>query len=231
MIVAYEEASPSFPFNPTSSPVSSPTPVLSRQSVEDCYRPKVGEHVHTSHLHHRMATMSANMCTHHGSQLKIVTDLKSLDIAHTPMETPSTTMTALSSFGMFSKNGILTLVQRPPIQALLHSWHDSLEKLPDELAKSAISSFAAVIKTIILHQEKRECEAHQSHCIQVREEKSLGSFKTRLPETFRAMTDYANACSIASSASINGEAAEKKNAVKELAWKKCWIMWPSGHIL
>lgn len=53
--------------------------------------------------------------------------------------------------------------QSPPIQALLHSWHELLEKLPDELAKSAIASFEAVIRTIIIHQEeemklKEKCE-------------------------------------------------------------------------
>jgi hypothetical protein len=152
--------------------------------------------------------------------------------------------------------------QHPPIQALLQSWHDHLEKLPDELVKSAISSFAAVIKTIMLHQEEEmklkekfeetkkeffrknqafedwyhkytqrrtpdetdaergedgnpkdpnisekqfaidslkkrmeeEEESHQIHCVQVRE-KSLGTLKTRLPELFRAMSDYALACS------------------------------------
>ncbi|CAI9759657.1 unnamed protein product [Fraxinus pennsylvanica] len=152
-------------------------------------------------------------------------------------------------------------VQNPSIQPLLHSWHDQLEKLPDEVAKSAISSFAAVIKTIIDHQEEEmklkekyeetrkeymrknqafqewyqkysmqhrtpdetdpektvssntkdplserlfvveslkkrleeEMEDHQKICIQVRE-KSLGSLKIRLPEFFRAMSDYAHAC-------------------------------------
>ncbi|XWS70352.1 hypothetical protein CRYUN_Cryun03dG0040600 [Craigia yunnanensis] len=54
-------------------------------------------------------------------------------------------------------------VQNPPILVLLHTWHDYLEKLPDEVAKSAISSFAAVIKTIIIHQDeemklKEKCE-------------------------------------------------------------------------
>ncbi|XVE97534.1 hypothetical protein REPUB_Repub03eG0027600 [Reevesia pubescens] len=153
-------------------------------------------------------------------------------------------------------------VQNPPIQALLHTWHDYLEKLPDEVAKSAISSFEAVIKTIIIHQDEEmklkekceetrkefvrknqafedwyhkykqrraasdeidaergedantkdpvserqfaveslkkrleeEVEAHQKHCIQVRE-KSLGSLKIRLPELFRAMSDYSHTCS------------------------------------
>lgn len=44
-------------------------------------------------------------------------------------------------------------VPRPPIQFLLQSWHDVLEKLPVELAKGAISSFDAVMKTILSHQE------------------------------------------------------------------------------
>lgn len=151
--------------------------------------------------------------------------------------------------------------QSPPIQALLHSWQELLEKLPDELAKSAIASFEAVIRTIIIHQEEEmklkekceetrkeyirkrqafedwyqkymqrrtppdsadpdratesnpkdpvaekqfvvetlkkrldeETEAHQKHCIQVRE-KSLGSLKIRLPELFRVMSEYSYAC-------------------------------------
>ncbi|KAE9609167.1 hypothetical protein Lalb_Chr08g0243351 [Lupinus albus] len=149
----------------------------------------------------------------------------------------------------------------PPIQALLLAWHDYVDKLPDELAKTAISSFAAVIKTIIIQQEdemklKEKCEetrkeylrkkqsfedwyqkylikrgpdeadheggeegnttnnlvlekqfvveslkkrldeeveSHQKLCIQVHE-KSLQSLKTRLPELFRALSDYAHAC-------------------------------------
>lgn len=151
-------------------------------------------------------------------------------------------------------------IQNPPIQTLLHSWHDHLQKLPDELAKSAISSFAAVIETIMNHQEEEmklkdkweetrkeylrknqtfedwyqkymmrrgpqdesdpnrvngsgtdpvaerqfvvetlkkrlddEMEAHQKLCVQVRD-KSLGSLKIRLPELFRAMSDYSHVC-------------------------------------
>ncbi|CAO2816862.1 unnamed protein product [Amaranthus hypochondriacus] len=151
-------------------------------------------------------------------------------------------------------------VYHPPIQSLLHAWHDSLEKLPDEVTKTAISSFGAVIKTIILHQEeemklKEKCEEtrkeflkknqayedwyhkymqrkgpeamdpergedgvgkdpvserqfvveslrkrleedlekYHRHCVQVRE-KSLGTLKTRLPELFRALSEYAHAC-------------------------------------
>lgn len=41
---------------------------------------------------------------------------------------------------------------------------------------------------------EEEIEAHQKHCVQARE-KSLGSLKIRLPELFRAMSDYAHACS------------------------------------
>lgn len=44
--------------------------------------------------------------------------------------------------------------QSPPIQALLVAWQDFLEKLPDEIAKTAISAFGAVIRTIMVHQEE-----------------------------------------------------------------------------
>ncbi|EHA8587421.1 nitrate regulatory gene2 protein [Cocos nucifera] len=152
---------------------------------------------------------------------------------------------------------------QPPVQALLHAWHDHLEKLPDELAKSAILSFSAVINTIVTLQQdelkqKEKCdetrkeylkktrafedwygkyshrraalseeagqegseganqkdpvverkiavetmksrldeeqENHEKLCKQVRE-KSFGSLKTHLPELFRAMSDFAHACS------------------------------------
>ncbi|XP_050364336.1 protein ROLLING AND ERECT LEAF 2-like [Argentina anserina] len=245
-----------------------------------------------------MGKMWEDMSAHHNSQLKIVLDLKALDIAHTPMETTKhhherteqlynvvqhwysefeklvlhqkQYIQALNSWlklnlvpiesSLKEKISSPPRVQRPPIQPLLHAWHDFLEKLPDELAKSATSSFAAVIKTILLHQEEEmklkeqyentrkeflrknqafddwyqkymlrkgpgeadqdrsedanhkdpvaerqfaveslkkkmeeEAEAHQRHCIQVRE-KSLGSLKTRLPELFRAMSDYSQSC-------------------------------------
>ncbi|XP_022153593.1 uncharacterized protein LOC111021063 [Momordica charantia] len=44
--------------------------------------------------------------------------------------------------------------QNPPIQRLLIVWHDQLEKLPDEHLRTAISSFGAVINTIMLQQEE-----------------------------------------------------------------------------
>ncbi|KAA8540422.1 hypothetical protein F0562_024659 [Nyssa sinensis] len=42
--------------------------------------------------------------------------------------------------------------QNPPIQALLLAWHDHLQKLPDEVARSAINNFGAVINTIVQYQ-------------------------------------------------------------------------------
>lgn len=42
--------------------------------------------------------------------------------------------------------------QRPPIQSLLNAWIDYLEKLPDELARTAINNFAAVVNTIMQYQ-------------------------------------------------------------------------------
>ncbi|EPS58005.1 hypothetical protein M569_16812 [Genlisea aurea] len=148
----------------------------------------------------------------------------------------------------------------PPIQPLLLSWHDHLEKLPDDVAKSSIFSFKEVIKSIALHQEEEmklrekrdgtrreylrkkqgfeewyqrhvqrrtppprgaddgaetaskdpaverriavemlkkrldeETDEHRKHCVHVRE-KSLASLKIRLPELFRALSDYSHAC-------------------------------------
>ncbi|KAF5461579.1 hypothetical protein F2P56_017660 [Juglans regia] len=148
-----------------------------------------------------MAKMWATMRAHHSNQLRLVTDLKSLDIAHAPKETTKhhhdrtiqlwnvvekwhsqfeklathqkQYIRALNSWlklnlipiesSLKEKISSPPRVQHPPIQTLLQSWHDHLEKLPDELVKSAIGSFAAVIKTIILHQEeemklKEKCE-------------------------------------------------------------------------
>ncbi|KAF8400777.1 hypothetical protein HHK36_014079 [Tetracentron sinense] len=246
-----------------------------------------------------MANMWETMFFHHGSQLKIVSDLRYLDISHAPKETTEQHHARTTQLcgvvqewhSQFEKlvshqkeyikalNGWLKLnlipiesslkekvsspprEQHPPIQALLRAWHDTLEKLPDELARSAVSSFAAIIKAILMHQKeemklKEKCEEtgkeferkkrafedwshkymqrrghdemdpegtedanhkdpiaerqfavetlkkrleeevedHRRHCIQVRE-KSLGSLKTHLPELFRAMSDFAHACS------------------------------------
>ncbi|KAL8113849.1 nitrate regulatory gene2 protein [Apium graveolens] len=44
--------------------------------------------------------------------------------------------------------------QNPPIQHLLHVWHDHLDKLPEELARTAIYNFAAVVNTIMQYQEE-----------------------------------------------------------------------------
>ncbi|XLR33491.1 hypothetical protein HN51_042764 [Arachis hypogaea] len=54
-------------------------------------------------------------------------------------------------------------VRSPPIQGLLHAWQERLERLPDELAKTAIGNFAAVMDTIYNMQQdemglKRKCE-------------------------------------------------------------------------
>ncbi|KAG7972894.1 hypothetical protein I3843_07G204200 [Carya illinoinensis] len=159
-----------------------------------------------------MAKMWGSMCAHHESQLRLVTDLGSLDIAHAPKETTKhhyDRTVQLSNVvqkwqAEFEKlvthqkeyiralNNWLKLnlipiesslkekisspprVQHPPIKALLHSWHDHLEKLPDELVKSAIASFAAVIKTIIVSQEeeiklKDKCEEIRKELIRKNE--------------------------------------------------------------
>ncbi|KAH6831166.1 DNA ligase [Perilla frutescens var. hirtella] len=250
-------------------------------------------------LVHGMTTMWEAMCIHHDSQLKIVTDLKSLEVSGVLIETSKhhhdrTKQLAavldqwhsqfeklvtnqrhyITSLNNWLKLNLIPIesslkekASSPPraptplIQPLLRTWHEHLEKLPDEVAKGAIASFAAVIKTILIHQEEEmklkekyeetrkeyfrkkqafeewyqkymqrrtppdeadpdkagesstkdpvserqlvveilkkrleeEMEEHQKHCVQVRE-KSLGSLKIRLPEIFRALSDYAHAC-------------------------------------
>lgn len=57
-------------------------------------------------------------------------------------------------------------VKSPPIERLLVIWHDYLEKFPDDVAQSAIVSFAAVVQTIVHQQEdelklKLKCEETQ----------------------------------------------------------------------
>ncbi|KAL8504111.1 hypothetical protein ACS0TY_022734 [Phlomoides rotata] len=243
-----------------------------------------------------MTKMWHSMCSHHDSQLNIVTGLKALDVSGLLIETSKhhherTKQIAtvveqwhsqfeklvanqrqyISLLNNWLKLNLVPIesslkekvsspprIMNPRIQPLLLAWHDHLEKLPDEVAKCAIASFAAGIKTIIIHQEEEmklkekyeetrreyfrkkqgfeewyqkymqrrtpadetggtdtstkdqvterqfvvdslkkrmeeEMEDHQKHCIQVRD-KSLGSLKIRLPELFRALSDYAHAC-------------------------------------
>ncbi|KAI3873186.1 hypothetical protein MKW92_039472 [Papaver armeniacum] len=42
---------------------------------------------------------------------------------------------------------------RPPVQSLLLAWQEHLEKIPEELGRSAIFSFSHVIKNIVMHQK------------------------------------------------------------------------------
>ncbi|KAL2516162.1 hypothetical protein Fot_30133 [Forsythia ovata] len=58
--------------------------------------------------------------------------------------------------------------QNPPIQTLLHSWHDYLEKIPDEPTKTTINNFAAVIQTIWQYQ-KEELDL-RNRCAESRKE-------------------------------------------------------------
>ncbi|KAK4269420.1 hypothetical protein QN277_022579 [Acacia crassicarpa] len=61
-------------------------------------------------------------------------------------------------------------VRNPPIQGLIRAWQDHLEKLPDELARTAISNFAATVEQIF-HQQQEEM-ALKSKCEESRKELS-----------------------------------------------------------
>lgn len=246
-----------------------------------------------------MEQMWEAMHTHHIAQLKIVEDLKIIDLPCAMKETTqhhfkrteqlhdiaeewhlqfgklvSHQKEYIDALNSWLKSNLIPIesslkerVSSPqrqthaPIQALLHTWHEHLQKLPDELAKTAIHSFSAVVKTILnlqqeelkqkekcneihkeyvrksrafedwaqrysqkrmastvgetengevanqkdLVEEKKhvvesaksrfdnEMESHKRLCKQVRE-KSVTSLKTHLPELFRAMSDFADAC-------------------------------------
>ncbi|XP_010931963.1 protein ALTERED PHOSPHATE STARVATION RESPONSE 1 [Elaeis guineensis] len=148
-----------------------------------------------------MAKMWETMHVHHGTQHKIVANLRAFAISSSPKETSEQHHECTvqlwrvvrewhSQFEKLMKNQKeyikslnswlkLNLIpiesslkekvsspprpSRPPIQPLLHSWNDQLEKLPDELARSAIYSFSEVIRTIVVHQQeelkmKEKCE-------------------------------------------------------------------------
>ncbi|CAA6667379.1 unnamed protein product [Spirodela intermedia] len=56
-----------------------------------------------------------------------------------------------------------TSTPRPPIQMFLYAWNDQLAKIPDERAKTAISSFSEVVTAILVQQDeelkqKDKCE-------------------------------------------------------------------------
>lgn len=62
---------------------------------------------------------------------------------------------------------------KPPIQDLLHAWHDQLEKLPDGNAKNAIYSFSECIRKIVNLQEdelklKETCEESRKEFVRKR---------------------------------------------------------------
>lgn len=136
--------------------------------------------------------MWETMHFHHGSQLKVVTALRMLDISQSPKETSDhhhertvqlwavvqewhsqleklvtrqkDYIKALSNWlrlnliptesSLKEKVSSPPRVRSPPIHGLLHVWQDHLEKLPDEVLRNAIFTFATVINTIMQSQEE-----------------------------------------------------------------------------
>ncbi|XP_073125429.1 protein ALTERED PHOSPHATE STARVATION RESPONSE 1-like [Henckelia pumila] len=109
-------------------------------------------HIETSKQHHERTKQLSNVVDEWHSQFeKLVTNQRQyigslnswLKLNLVPIES-----------SLKEKISSPPRTQTPPIQPLLHAWKDLLEKLPDEIVKNAISSFAAVVKTIIIHQEE-----------------------------------------------------------------------------
>ncbi|XP_065869294.1 protein ROLLING AND ERECT LEAF 2-like isoform X2 [Euphorbia lathyris] len=202
-----------------------------------------------------MATMWETMRYHHETQSKIAYALKPLDILQ-PLRENSDYDHYERTIKLYAvvndwRTQFCRLVDYQKDYELLLAWNDDLDKLPDELARSAMSNFAAVMQTIMYQQEeemkvREKCEAilkefdlksrqYQDWCMkngvneelvadntlkaakEAREallisleedekarwksckqarEKSLANFKRCLPELFRAMSEFAQACSI-----------------------------------
>ncbi|KAJ3676303.1 hypothetical protein LUZ60_003715 [Juncus effusus] len=67
--------------------------------------------------------------------------------------------------------------ERPMILGLLHTWNDNLGRLPDELAKSAIKSFLAVLNTIRELQQEEMKQREKRDETQREYEKKCRSFE------------------------------------------------------
>ncbi|XP_058070552.1 nitrate regulatory gene2 protein-like [Magnolia sinica] len=143
-------------------------------------------------LLHGMARMWEIMHAHHAAQLRIVTVLRSLKTSNDPNGTRDhhhdrtrQLCRVINEWNLhfqnlmahqkeyvdalkgWSKSNLIHVPKEdapsPPIYILLCTWHEQLEKLPIELAKTAISSFGAVVDTIMVQQEeemkqKEKCE-------------------------------------------------------------------------
>ncbi|KAI3995493.1 hypothetical protein MKX01_007295 [Papaver californicum] len=126
-----------------------------------------------------MAKMWETMNQRHRIQLKIVTDIKFLDTSNAPLETTDKHhqctvqlyeivedwyLQLKASLESWLKLNLIPVdsslkekVASPPmvhpaIQSLLLAWQEHLEKIPEELGRSAISSFAHIVKNIMMHQ-------------------------------------------------------------------------------
>ena len=89
------------------------------------------------------------MYMQHNSQLKMVTNLKFIDISQVPKYMSKHHCERTIQFWneiqrWHSQLEKVVTHKKQYIQALLHLWHDSLEKLPDELAKPTISSICRI---------------------------------------------------------------------------------------
>lgn len=86
-------------------------------------------------------------------------------------------------------------VQSPPLQKLLLAWHDSLDKLPSEVAQTAIYNFRAVIDAImnLQHDElKQRMKCDETRKELTRKERSFEEWRRKLMER-RTATDEVEA--------------------------------------
>uniref|UniRef100_I1NND5 DUF632 domain-containing protein n=1 Tax=Oryza glaberrima TaxID=4538 RepID=I1NND5_ORYGL len=106
----------------------------------------------------------------------------------------------------------------PPIKDLLYAWHDQLERLPIELAKTAIKSFAEVISNIVLLQEeevnlRRRCEETRRDLN--RKKAQFEEWHQRYMERKASQGEDANNSEVAEA--VNSDpVADRKTAIEEV---------------
>jgi len=107
----------------------------------------------------------------------------------------------------------------PPIKNLLYAWHDQLERLPVELAKTAIKGFAEVISNIVLLQEeevnlRRRCEETRRDL--VRKKAQFEDWHRKYEERRASLGEEANPEAAAGVAPSADPVNERRIAIEEV---------------
>lgn len=122
-------------------------------------------------------------------------------------------------------------LENPPIQRLLLSWQDKLDKLPDEMGRSAINNFAHLIDTIVQHQLdemklKKKCEESRKELQKKQQQFEVWyhkHMKRKTPELDPERTDDNSYNDDVAERRLIVDSVEKRLKEEEEAYKKLCI--------